>query len=150
MKAYYPPVGFYFSVNFAGIKGKKDAAFKEVSGLNFEMGIDEIAEGGENRFKHRVPTSAKFQNLELKRGLVRPNSEIAIWCFNSIGGGLSKALKPKNVVVKLLNEKGEPTMSWSFVNAWPVKWNVSQLNSMENNLVIESLEFAFSYMTVVK
>ncbi len=150
MKTYYPPAGFYFTVSFAGIKGKKDASFKEVSGLHLEMGVEEIAEGGENRFKHRVPAAAKFQNIVLKRGLVRPNSEVAIWAFNSIGGGLSKALKPKNLTISLLNEKGNPTMTWSFVNAWPVKWEVGPLNSMENALSVETMEFAYSYMTITK
>jgi len=141
----YPPVGFYFQLSFTGISGKADASFKDVSGFNVEMGTEEIAEGGENSFKHRVPTGAKYQNLVLKKALVQKDSELTKWCMDTINGGLAEVIKPKTIIVMLLNEKGQPLKSWSFYNAWPVKWDVSSVNSMNNELVIENIEFAFSY-----
>ena len=141
----YPPVAFYFQLSFSGISGNVDVSFKEASGLTMEMGTEEIAEGGNNKFKHRVPTTAKYSNLVLKRGLAPSNSEVAKWCVDTISGGLSEVITTKNIIVSLLDENGSPLKSWSFVNAWPVKWEVSEFNSMNNEIVIESLEFAFSY-----
>jgi len=143
----YPPVGFYFELSFTGISSSVEASFKEVSGITMEMGVEEIPEGGENRFVHRVPTGTKYQNLVLKRGMVPSGSELAQWCFDTIGGGLGETISPKGIVVSLLNEKGSPLKSWSFANAWPVKWEVSEFNAMEGEVVIETLEFAFSYFT---
>ncbi|AEV32321.1 MULTISPECIES: phage tail protein [Flavobacteriales] len=148
-KEYYPPVSFYFKLSFQGISGQAEASFKEVSGISMEMGVEEIAEGGVNDFKHRVPTTAKFSNLVLKRGLVTKKSELFQWCQDSIGGGLEQPIKPKIIMVMLLSEKRAPIKSWSFANAWPVKWSISEFDSMKNEVAIESLEFAYNYFTVL-
>lgn len=145
----YPPVAFYFRLSFDAVSSGEDASFKEVSGITMEMGTEEITEGGNNNYKHRVPTSVKFSNLVLKRGLVPKESPIVHWCLDTIGGGLSEAIKTKTILVSLLNEKGQPLNSWSFANAWPVKWSASDLNSMNNELVIETLEFSYSQFTRV-
>ncbi|RMA57706.1 phage tail protein [Ulvibacter antarcticus] len=145
METYYPPLGFYFRLSFSDEAGKLDAAFKEVSGISMEMGVEEIVEGGNNNFKHRVPTSVKFSNLVLKRGLVPKDSGIVDWCQRTLGGGLMETIENKTINVELLNENGDPLMSWNFFNAWPVKLETSDLNSMNNEIVIESLEFAYSY-----
>lgn len=144
-----PPVAFYFQLSLSGVAANEDAAFKEVSGISTEMGGEEIAEDGNNVFKHRVPTSVKFSNLVLKHGLVTKNSEIINWCNKTLGGNLHDLVETKNIIVKLLDENGNPIKSWSFVNAWPVKWEVSDLNSGRNEFVIESLEFAYSYFNAL-
>ena len=143
----YPPVAFYFKLSFSGISGSVDVAFKEVSGITMEMGIEEISEGGNNSFKHRVPTSVKFSNLVLKRGLVPKNSEVIDWCKSTLEGGLADFIETKTIIVHLLNENGDPLNSWSFMNAWPVKWSAANLNSMNNEILIETLEFAYSSFT---
>ena len=149
MSEIYPPVSFYFELSFSGVTAKSEAAFKEVSGITMEMGIEEIAEGGVNGYKHRVPTTAKFSNLVLKRGLVPKGSDVATWCTNTLSGGLEEAIETKTIVVKLLDETGAPLKSWSFANAWPVKWAIADFNSMNNDIAIETLEFSYSYFEAV-
>jgi len=150
MDIYSLPVSFYFSVSIAGISDADDSSFQEVSGLNAEMGVEEITEGGENRFKYRVPTQVKYGNLILKRGLVVPSSALATWCLTTIGSDLGTAIQPKTITVKLL-KPGEqsPTIlsSWDFLNAWPVKVNISDFKSQENAIAIETMEFAYTYFT---
>jgi phage tail-like protein len=145
----YPPVAFYFRLSFSGASAATDASFKEVSGISMEMDTEEIAEGGNNNFKHRVPTSVKYSNLILKRGMVPKGSVVATWCMETFNDGLASYIKPKTIIVTLLNENGLPLKAWKFVNAWPVKWAVADLNSMNNDILIESLEFAYSYFEVV-
>ena len=65
-KQYIPPVGFYFALSFKG----EQTGFKEVLGISLEMETEEIVAGGENRFLHRVPTIASFQNLVLKKLII--------------------------------------------------------------------------------
>lgn len=145
----YPLTGFYFRLSFPLELGLLDTSFKEVSGMSMEMGTEEIAEGGENRFKHRVPTGAKYQNLVLKRGLTSSISALSLWCEATIGGGLSSTIITQTVLLSLLNEEGFPIKNWSFINAWPVKWEFSPLNSMNNEIVIETLELSYDYSLVV-
>jgi phage tail-like protein len=147
MANYYPPTGFHFKVEVHGLPpGGNDIRFTEVSGLTVELGTEEVAEGGENRFLQKYPGRAKYPELVLKRGLL-PNSEITAWireCVEDLN------IKPKNIDVKLLNEKHQPLMTWHLVNAYPTKWAVSDFNAANNAVVIESLQFFYQYFTVNK
>ena len=145
MNLYYPPVSFYFSVSISGETGPNEASFKEVSGIGIEMHTEEIEEGGLNDFRHRVP-GAKYSNLVLKRGLLAKDSPLAQWCMATLEGGLANAIRTNNIVVSLLNESAEPIRTWHFANAWPVKWDVADFNSMNDELIIETMEFAYSYV----
>ena len=145
MSIYYPPVSFYFSVSISGETGPNEASFKEVSGIGIEMHTEEIEEGGLNDFRHRVP-GAKYSNLVLKRGLLAKDSPLAQWCMATLEGGLANAIRTNNIVVSLLNESAEPIRTWHFANAWPVKWDVADFNSMNDELIIETMEFAYSYV----
>lgn len=147
MEVYYPPVAFYFKLSFTGVSSAQDASFKEVSGISAEMNLEEISEGGENRYKHRLPTYVKYGDLELKRGLLVANSDLATWCFDTLGSGLNDAIQPKAITVTLLDADANPLMTWNFTNAYPIRWDISNLDSEDNKLVIESIKFAYSYFT---
>jgi phage tail-like protein len=146
-ETYYPPVSFYFAVKFAGVTSKADSAFAEADGLQSELGVMEIKEGGENRYSHRVPDRAKPGKLTLKRGVMLASSELAAWCKNSLESDFSERWKPKNIEVSLLNEDGNPVLVWSFFGAWPVKWSVAGLDSKKNEVALETLEFVYAYCT---
>ena len=147
---YYPPVGFYFRLAVNGQASASDAGFQEVSGISAELNIEEIAEGGENRFKHRVPDRAKYANLVVKRGLVVKNSALAQWCLSTITSDFSSQVSTKTVSVILMDPDGKNLMAWDFINAWPVKWSVSDFKSTDDSVVVESIEFAFSYFVQQK
>lgn len=149
---YYPPVGFYFRVDLAdpasaalSMVSNVDNSFQEVSGLSVEMETESVTEGGENRFAHKLPKRTKYSNLVLKRGLVTSVSGFSAWCIKTMGSNLSTPVEPKNISVALLNEKGIPSMVWLFVNAYPVKVQVSDLQAMENKIAVETMEFSYQY-----
>jgi len=138
--AYYPPVGFHFKVEVLGLPPMDDdVRFTEVGGLSMEMGTEEVPEGGENRFVQKYPGRAKYPELVLKRGLLR-GSEVLKWVEACI---LDCQVSPHDVDVKLLNEKHEPLITWHLAGAYPTKWAVSDLNSTNNAVVIESLQLYF-------
>ena len=58
---------------------------------------------------------------------------------------LAAKISTKNIILKLNNENGIAIKTWSFVNAWPVKWNVAELKLLNNEIAIESIEFAYTY-----
>lgn len=145
--AHYPPVGFHFRVEF-GLSGlsANDSRFQEVSGLAAEIGTEELEEGGENRFVHRLPVRAKFNNLVLKRGMMS-DSKLISWIRNALE---AFQFEPTDVMVTLLNETHEPLAAWSFRGAYPVKWSFSDLKATDNAFVIETLELAYRYYTPAK
>jgi phage tail-like protein len=160
-----PPVGYFFEVIFmAGVSkplalsaqiGSQvamtaisqnifdkhiDVRFQKVSGFRVSMSPYEFEEGGQNTYSHSLPTRYSYGNLVLERGI-------------ALGSGLNVQFhetmtnyrfNPGNVLVKLLNEDDQPTVSWLFMNAYPVSWSSSDLNADENKVVIETLELAYS------
>lgn len=150
-KPYYPPPAFYFNVRILGVGGLaaaltgNDASFQEISGMSAEQGVEEVAEGGENRFVHRLPKQAKYQNLVLKRGAVTGVSFFTEWVNGSIGQRLSLPIVTQNLLVTLLDESGFPSIAWVFVNAYPVKCQAGPLSSMDNKILIETLELSYNY-----
>ncbi len=147
MANYYPPVGFHFLVEFEGLGSQeKDHQFQSVSGLSVDIETEEIAEGGENRFKHKLPVKTKYPNLTLKRGILI-DSKVIEWCQNAFE---NFSFKPVNLTIKLLNDKHQPLISWNVVHAYPVKWSVEDFNAQESKLVIESVELTYNYFTLIK
>ncbi len=146
MAEYYPPIGFHFKVEFSGISTQKnDHQFQSVTGLNVDLDTEEIAEGGENRFKHKIPVRTKYPNLVLKRGMLI-DSGVIEWCRKALE---DFEFQPVNLTVKLLDEKHDPLVSWNIVHAYPVKWDVGEFNAEESKLVIESLELSYNYFKVI-
>ena len=148
---YYPPGKFYFTLNVLGsltaatLLTGIDASFQEISGIEAEFGVEEVAEGGENRFVHRLPKHTRYPPLVLKRGIVTRDSALGEWVSVTIGSSLSLPLLPQALLVTLLNESGIPLIAWGFSNAYPLKWRTASLNSMENDILTETLEFSYSY-----
>jgi len=142
MGNYYPPLGFHFRVEFANIKGEFE--FQSVSGLNVELETEQIAEGGENRFKHRLPVRTKFTNIILKRGL-KVNSDLIKWCRDAV---IDFNITPTDMTIILLNEEHEPLQTWNVVHAWPVKWEVTDLNAEESKITVESIELAYNFFNI--
>src|SRR5882724_5970575 len=142
MANYYPPVSFHFKVEFQGVgKGDADTRFKEVCGMNAEIAIEELPVGGENRFTYRLPNRAKYGNLILRRGMLK-DSGLIDWFRKAIE---DFEFKPVDVLVYLLNEDHEVSVSWVFTQAYPVKWMISDMKAQENALAIETIELAYQY-----
>jgi len=154
MAGTYPPVGFHFRVEFGFLSGDtREMSFQEVSGLSAEVSTEEVVEGGENRFSHRLPTRAKYSNLVLKRGLLT-DSKLVKWITNAVenieANPGTPDEEPATVNVTLLNEEHKPLAgTYSFVKAWPIKWAISDFKSMDNSIVIETLEMSYQYFTKV-
>ncbi|MBQ0788019.1 MAG: phage tail protein [Oceanihabitans sp.] len=138
------PVGFYFKLTFK----EEDIGFQEVLGISKEIEVEEVVSGGENRFKYRLPTITSTQNLVLKRGIAAADSELISWCKSTMDEGLINPIIPMDVSVSLVNKEGLALISWTFYNAYPVKYSVSDLSPDPNAIAIETLAFAYSYFEI--
>lgn len=141
----YPAVSFHFRVEFHDLEGAtdNDVRFQEVSGLDAELSTEELKEGGENRFTHRLPQPSKYSNLVLKRGLMTDSGLIG-WFRDAIE---SFVFEPRMVSVTLLDEESNALMAWNFVNAYPLKWSVSNLDANKNEVVVDTVELAYQHFT---
>ena len=57
-------------------------------------------------------------------------------------------IKRETVVIKLLDESGSPTMTWTLTNAWPTKITGTDLKSEANEVAVETLELAHEGLTI--
>ena len=141
-----PPVGFHFLVVFELFpQTPNDFRFQEVSGLEVDMEMEQVKEGGQNRFTHQLPVRNRYTDITLKRGMFI-GSGITLWCKNAIENFV---FQPTNVLISLLNADHLPLQSWYVVNAIPKKWQVSNFNAQENSVAIESLVLSYNYFTII-
>lgn len=138
----YPLPAFFFEV-IIGSGG--DTSFQEVTGIKTELELESVAEGGENRFVHQLPKAVKHANLVLKRGIAKRDSALVKWCKSVLEQDFTKAIETRELQVRLLNENKEAVRSWSFVNAYPVSWEVESFNSTKNEVAIEKIELVYSH-----
>jgi phage tail-like protein len=137
---YNLPVTFHFNVDMGSDEGD-DIRFQEVNGLTAEIGVEELVVGGENMFTYRLPVRAKYNNIILKRGMLK-NSKLIDWFRNAVE---HFQFEPRDIKINLLNEKNEPVAFWKVIQAYPVKWVISDFKASENALVIETIELAYQY-----
>lgn len=145
----HPPLAFRFGVFFfAGgtVPNPIDTLFQRVSGIGATVETMPVHEGGQNLYLQQVPQAIGHGNLVLERGLV-------------VGSLLAAELKaaltlfqfsPSNVLVNLLDKTSTPVASWLFLNAYPVKWSISDLNATANEVVIETIELTYQTMQPVR
>ncbi len=147
MAFYYPPPGFHFKVEFPDLQvktGDTDTLFQSVSGLNVTLQTETVKEGGENRFEHVIPTRTKYNDLVLKRGILK-DSEVIKWCRAAIE---KFEFKPTTVLVHLLDEKHEVLIGWKITHAWPKKWSIADLNAEQSAVLVETIELNYNFFTV--
>ena len=138
----YPQPGFHFSVVFELFpQFPNDIRFQEVSGLSVDMEFETLTEGGENRFSHHLPTKTAFRDLQLKRGKF-PGSGILHWARQTVE---EFDFKPTNLMISLLNEQHLPLYNWYVINAIPKQLEISGINAMTNEIVVESLTLKYQY-----
>ena len=135
---------YHFRVSFLDEGGQEDIPFRDVSGFDSELQVEEVASGGENGISYKLPKSVRYGNLKLSRALHSDH-------VDSITQWAEKAIQDfditfKTVLVSVLDEKLEPVRTWRFTDAYPVKLSVNELNATKDELVIETLELAFKYV----
>lgn len=117
-------------------------AFTEVSGLSVQIDVEDLAEGGQNQYTHKLPGRMKWPNLVLKRGIT-DSDNLFQWFQKSSGEGFTaqkNLIKPLNGALKLLDSAGRDVRVWRFTGAYPVKWTGPRFAASSRDLAVEELE----------
>lgn len=146
-----PALAFRFSVLFlAGgvIPNPLDFMFQKVSGFGTEVDTYSVEEGGQNLYSQLLPKRIQHNNLVLERGLL-PGSLLT----NEFNLTMSAfKFSPSNVLVTLLDSAKTPipVAGWLFMKAYPIKWNLSDLDATANSVVIETMELTYQRMQTIR
>ena len=125
-------IRFYVEIDYILFAG-----FSEVTGLSVEMEVEEYQEGGVNEYVHKLPKTAKYQNIVLKQGITY-SSQMSDWMDSIISG----VVTGKSGRIILMDYTGLPMWYWTFDYAYPVKWSGTDLNATSPQTFIETLELA--------
>ena len=146
MAVEYPHVGFHFRVTFEEIQGGStlEAGFQEVTGLTVKMETEEVAEGGENRYKLKLPTRNSFGEITLKRAFYVDNA-ISDWALDALEAANDFDFDPMHLTIDLLDENHDTMAQWRVQNAWPTQLQISDLKSEDNGIVVETLTLTYQF-----
>jgi phage tail-like protein len=126
------------------VDGVEIGRFREVSGLQVEVQVEEFAEGGEHGFVHKLPGRLTWPNLTLKRGVTNDDNLLG-WLQNAAGDGMVKRNGKANrtsAAVSLVGSNGRRLRTWSLTDALPVRWSGPSFASESTDLPEEELEIA--------
>jgi phage tail-like protein len=141
--AVWPLPKFYFKVDLGN--GDSDVPFQEVSGLDTETQIIEYRHGNSQEFSPiKMPGLKKVGNVTLKKGVFAKDNKFWDW-YSAIK---MNTIVRQTVVIKLLDETGAPTMTWTLTNAWPTKIQSTDLKADGNEVAIESIELAYETLVI--
>jgi phage tail-like protein len=138
----WPMAAFYFSVNI----DDTDYPFQEVSGLETETQIIEYRTGDSKQFSTtKMPGIAKIENIMLKKGVFVKDNNFTTWLSSTMQ--MSTIIR-KTIIIKLLDQTGKPTMTWTLQKAWPVKFQITDLESDGNEVAVETIEIAYETLVI--
>lgn len=125
--------GYNFRVEFTNITR---AAFREVSGLTFDIDPVEYREGNEKKLHVRKLFGLrKFTNLQAKRGITT-DLQLYRWYTEVLNGGAEL----RDGAIVLTDELQQDRIRWSFKNGWICKWEGPTFNATANDVAIELIE----------
>ncbi len=138
----WPLPKFYFMVDWGSAT---NIPFQEVSGLDIEDQALTYRHGNSPVFSEiNMPGIVKNSIVTMKKGVFANDNSFWDW-YNKIK---MNTIERQNVVIKLMDEGGNPTMTWTMLNAWPTKISSTDLKSNANEVAVESIEIMHEGLTI--
>lgn len=119
-------------------------SFAKVTGLNMNVETEMISEGGHNGAGYILEVPTKSSNvMRLERGIYKKDTSI-----------LAK-LRPgmylnHGVVVMVLGLDGEIQIKYSAERAVVTRWEVSELNAENGQVLVSTFEIAYTRLTLLE
>jgi phage tail-like protein len=128
------------------VDGITEGIFQSVEGLNSETEVIEHRHTGPkgNLIINKVPGALKWGNITLKRGIT-DDKKLQDWRKKIEDGQVEQ--NRKNGTITLYAPDLTAVAKYSFVKAWPTKWNASTFDAKQNEMAIETLELAHEGLT---
>ena len=120
------------------VPGLDIGGFNECRGLNMEFDVFEWAEGGNNEFIHHLPGRVRYPYLSLNAGMT-DKTAMQEWFWAT-----REQAQLKEVTVQLKTQDGSISRSWTFADAYPIKWSGPVIAAHGSTVSGESLEIVHS------
>jgi phage tail-like protein len=134
-----PMTSFYFSVDWDELE---NIPFMEASGLISETEAIPYRQSDSSPFSTvKMLGIKKYSNIVLKKGIVANNTAFRKQC-NQFG---QNTIAVTTVRIRLIDEQGKTCMQWTLENTLPVNIRLAAAKAEDNEVGIESIEFAYSF-----
>ena len=129
-----------------------DGGFAECTGLDVEMDVQELLEGGRNDGVVRRVGRGKYQSIVLKRGMLFPrgdavNMELWQWLQDVVAG--VRPVARYDGLVDVFDTGDTVVARWAFTRGLPAKISGPQLNAKSGEIAIEELHIAHEGLRLV-
>jgi phage tail-like protein len=120
-----------------------DGGFQECTGLQIEMDVQELQEGGRNNGTVRQVGRGKYSPIVLKRGMLFPDegkvyNELWNW-LQGVLDGVRPVARYDGVIELLSNDGVDTVATWTFDRGLPQKISGPQFNAKTGEVAIEEL-----------
>ena len=124
------------------IQGIAVAGFSEVMITESTTDVVEYREGTDEMHMLKLSGLNKFGNITLKRGVTYDDTALKLyqWHADVVAGKVRDVRK--TVTIHVQDEKGEEKARFVVDNAWPIKYDPSDLSGKGNEVFIELFELA--------
>jgi phage tail-like protein len=127
------------------VMNSTEISFQEVSGLDTESQPIEYRHGNNPLFSTiKMPGIAKYGKVTMKKGVFISDNKFWEW-YNQIK---INTIKKEAVIISLLDETGNPTMTWTLTNAFPTKITAADIKTDGNEVAIETIEISHEGLTI--
>lgn len=151
----YPLTKMNFLVQVDQVQGA--AAFSEVTGIESSVDVIEFRQGNSNSLAPvKIPGLVKHGNVTLKFGYTL-DSAFKTWiteCVSETRGQMPRY----NVQIEMIDINGGAPQQvataitgsrvWMLTNAWVTKYNAPDLNALQSEVAIESVELAYEELII--
>jgi phage tail-like protein len=124
------------------VDGVEIGNFMEISGLEVNVAVEDLEEGGENSYVHKLPGRMSWPNITLKRGITQ-NDALLNWLNKSSGEQFAASgnkLTRSTAAVTLLGPAGKRLRAWEFDGAFPIRWKGPEFAAESSDWATEELE----------
>ena len=124
------------------IDNVNSGAFTEFQLPTLTLETQEIKEGGQNLYVHKLPVRTTPGTVSLKHGILY-GSELFAWYMQAMNGDMKNAAREVAVGMFDISEDPQLVLIWGFFGAYPIKWSGPTLKSDDRAVAIETIEFVY-------
>ncbi len=136
-------LGFRYQVMSAKVP---ISIFNEVVLPTLTMETEDVKEGGQNKYTHKLPGRINAGTVKLKQGIV--HVDLMMKWYVDVMTKQKYGKQQEMLIIVQYSALFIPLRIWQFENAYPIKWTGPQLQSGQSAAIVEEFEFAHSGVTI--
>ncbi|MGE0526244.1 MAG: phage tail protein [Bdellovibrionales bacterium] len=141
-----PYLGYRFRVEIDKIVV---AAFSEATTPDSSSDVVEYREGKDLPKLKKIAGLTKYGNITLKRGMT-DNMELYNWRKIIEEHGTNSPDSRRSISLLVVDDTGQEKARWNIFEAWPVKYDATDFNAKNSEVLLETVELAHEGFTRIQ